>query len=221
MRARPPVPFIIIVVVFVAVIVAGALFYYSRPAPKGTTANGRPGAEPPHIRGSPRAPVALEEFGDFECLPCFMLWPALRNLEHDYGDRLQVVFREHPLPQQHKHALDGARAAEAAGMQGKFWEMHDMLYTERRDWVRAANPRESLSRFAAQLGLDVAKFARDIDGAEVTKRLAADESRGQSLRIDRTPVVFVNGRRVQLQGDVENGLRADIDAALGHRGSAH
>src|SRR5206468_3926399 len=136
-------------------------------------ASDKPGAQPPHIRGTATAPVTLEEFGDFECLPCFLLWPAVQNLEKDYGKDLAVIFRERPLPQ-HSHAPDAARAAEAAGVQGKFWEMHDMLYMNRGKWVRAADPKEYFRQCAATLGLDVDKFVRDAAGPQVAQRLQAD-----------------------------------------------
>jgi protein-disulfide isomerase len=110
--------------------------------------------------------------------------------------------------------LDGARAAEAAGLQGKFWEMHDLLYLQRAQWLRPPNPQTGFDEFARQLNLDVERFNRDIAGGEVAKRVAADRERAAELARDRTPVVFINGRRAELQGDVENGLRSDIDAAL-------
>jgi protein-disulfide isomerase len=211
-------PFAIIAAVLIATVIASTLLFRAHRTPPGlqvaTTA--KPGAEPPHVRGDPKAPVILEEFGDFECVPCFILWPALRNLEKDYGDRLAVIFRNNPMPQ-HTHAVDGARAAEAAGLQGKFWEMHDLLYLERAKWTRAANPQSEISEFARRLGLDVDRFNRDVAGPEVAARIAADRERSAALGLDRTPVVFVNARRVELQGDVETGLRADIDAALSKR----
>src|SRR4026208_899639 len=80
--------------------------------------------EPIHIRGGAKAAVTLEEYGDFQCAPCGRLYPVLKAAEHDYGDRLRVVFRHMPL-QRHEHAPLAARAAEAAGLQGRFWEMHD------------------------------------------------------------------------------------------------
>src|SRR4051794_22263357 len=123
-------PFAIILGALVLTFAGGALFFYLRHAPSATTAAGKPGAEPAHVRGPKSAPATLEEFGDFECIPCFLLWPALRNLEHDFGNRLSVIFREHPMAQ-HPHAVEGARAAEAAGLQGHFWEMHDALYIDR------------------------------------------------------------------------------------------
>jgi protein-disulfide isomerase len=158
--------------------------------------------------------VTLEEFGDFECLPCFILWPALRNLEKDFGERLAVIFRQNPMPQ-HSRAHDAARAAEAAGLQGKFWEMHDLLYLQRAKWIRGADHRSQFSEFARSLQLDVKRFNNDFAGGEVANRLGADQERSAALGLDRTPVVFINGRRADLQSDVEKGLRDDIEAALG------
>jgi protein-disulfide isomerase len=172
-----------------------------------------------HLRGDPAAPVVLEEFGDFECLPCSLLWPVLEKLERDYEKRLVVVFREHPL-KIHRYGRDAARAAEAAGLQGKFWEMHDTLYQNRATWVPAAYIRPYVNDYAAELHLDVDRFKADMDGEEVGKRLAADWDRGESLGIDRTPVVFVNGRKLSLTEREEPGLRAAIDKALAARTTA-
>jgi protein-disulfide isomerase len=208
-------PFAIILAVFLVAIGAGALFLHFRQAPPpAKLAFGKPGAEPPHIRGHANAPVALEEFGDFECLPCFMLWPAMKNLEKDYAKSLSVTFRQHPLAQ-HSHALEAARASEAAGLQGRFWEMHDLLYLKRSNWVRAEDVRAFFNTCASDLGLDLERFTKDMDGEQVAKRIAADDERGASLGIDRTPVVFINGKKVEFSPQPEDGLRAEIDAALG------
>jgi protein-disulfide isomerase len=205
----------IIAAVLIAAIIAGVLLYRARRTPPGlqVASTTKTGAQPPHVRGDPKAPVTLEEFGDFECVPCYILWPALRNLEKDFGDRLAVIFRQNPMPQ-HTHAVDGARAAEAAGLQGKFWEMHDMLYLQRASWTRAADPRAQFREFARSLELDVDRFDKDFDGPEVATRVQADRERSGALGLDRTPVVFINGKRAELQGDVEKGLHDDIDAAL-------
>lgn len=108
------------------------------PAPPPHLGPAKPGAVPAHIRGATDAPVVLEQFGDFECVPCFVLWPALKNLEKDFARSLSITFRQHPLPQHH-HAMEAAQASEAAGLQGKFWEMHDALYLKRAKWVREDN----------------------------------------------------------------------------------
>jgi protein-disulfide isomerase len=210
--------FVIIAAVLIAAVIAGVLLFRARQTPPGlqVATTTKPGAQPPHVRGDPKAPVTLEEFGDFECMPCFILWPALRNLEKDYGEKLAVIFRNNPMPQ-HPRALDGARAAEAAGFQGKFWEMYDLLYLKRGQWTRATDPRTQFAEFARRLNLDVDRFNRDVMGAEVAGRIAADRERSAALGLDRTPVVFINGRRADLLGDVESGLRTDIDAALAKR----
>ena len=175
---------------------------------------GRAGAEPMHVRGDASAPVILEEFGDFECLPCSKLFPALEKLEREYDKRLVVVFRQHPLTKMHKYALDAARAAEAAGLQGKFWEMHDTLYRNRATWVPAVYVRPYLNEYAAALQLDVDRFKADMDGPAVARRIIADQERGDSLAVDRTPVVFVNGEKAIATDLTENGLRAMIEKAL-------
>jgi len=204
-----------IIAVLVVALGAGVFLYQSRrPKPRlEVVATTKPGAQPPHIRGDPNAPVTLEEFGDFECMPCFLLWPALRNLEKDYDTRLAVIFRQNPMPQ-HLKALDAARAAEAAGLQGRFFEMHDALYLQRTKWTHATDPRSEFTEFARQLHLDVERFNRDRAGDEVARRVGADRERAAALGLDRTPVVFINGRRAELQGDVEKGLHDDIEAAL-------
>jgi protein-disulfide isomerase len=174
---------------------------------------GRPGAEPMHVRGDPGAPVVLEEFGDFECLPCSLLWPVLVKLEHEYDKRLVVVFREHPL-RMHHFALDAARAAEAAGLQGKFWEMHDALYRNRTTWVTAAYITPYLNQYAVEAGLDLDRFKAALDGEEVAKRITADQDRGDSLGVDRTPTLYLNGQKIPATEFKEEGLRAAIEKAL-------
>jgi protein-disulfide isomerase len=214
---RRYLPYFLVSAVFTAAVLMGIRLY--REHQTGTTvskrspAAGKPGAEPPHIRGVALAPVTLEEFGDFECMPCLVLWPALRNLENDYGERLAVIFRQHPLGQ-HQHAAKAAQASEAAGLQGRFWEMHDVLYLKRSTWTGTSDPSAAFRNLAAELGLDVGRFNEDINSPGVAQRIKADEDRGESLGIDRTPIVFINGKRVDLLPDVENGLRAEIDAAL-------
>ena len=167
-----------------------------------------------HVRGEAGAPVVLEEFGDFECLPCSKVWPILTKLENDYGKQLVVVFREHPL-KMHHFALDAARAAEAAGLQGKFWEMHDTLYGNRGTWVTATYIRPILNDYASELKLDLERFKTDMDGPEVAKRIEADQDRGESLRINATPVLFLNGQEIAPVEYTEKGLRAAIDKLLG------
>src|SRR6185369_13495108 len=140
-------PFIIILVVLGAAV--GSALYYTRATPGSnfTAANsatastapantaaqppvvtGAPGADPPYTLGSPNAPARLEEFGDYQCPPCGLFHPILVQMRKEFGDKLEITFREFPLAPAHQHAIAAASAAEAAGLQGKFWEMHDLLY---------------------------------------------------------------------------------------------
>ena len=176
------------------------------------------------------ARVTLEEFGDFQCIQCGALSITLKKLEEDYGSRLRVIFREYPL-HKHEHAYDAACAAEAAGLQGHFWEMHDLLYQNTSEWNKEASvsmslfapnplqtatagPRASFNSYAEKLGLDVERFKRDMDGEEVKARISSDRERVASLNVDRTPTLFINGNHVQPTSRTSEALHSLIDAEL-------
>ena len=216
-------PFGIIAGVLLLTLAAGIfLFQDRRPAPQPTPAPSEPGATraklqsgatPAHILGSSTAAVALEEFGDFECMPCYMLLPIMKNLKMDYGDKISITFRHYPLSN-HRHAVAAASAAEAAGSQGKFWEMHDSLYLNRGVWVRALDPADHFTAYATDLGLDLPRFKKDMAGPEAAERIKADQARARSLGVDRTPVLFVNGQRIMFSASPDDDLRQAVDAAL-------
>ncbi|MEY2537273.1 MAG: hypothetical protein QOG67_1013 [Verrucomicrobiota bacterium] len=174
------------------------------------------GADPPHVRGRVTAAVTLEEFGDFECRPCGDLSPILEKIEQDYGTDLCVVFRQFPLAM-HKHAFDAARASEAAGLQRHFWEMHDLLYSNRFTWPGAPDVRKAFMGYAESLGLDLGRFQKDMDSEQVNARIVADRRRAASLNVDRTPVLFINNRQVPVTSLNPTGLRTVIDAARSHQ----
>ena len=161
-------------------------------APSG----GVPGAEPPHTIGPANAPVQLEEFGDFQCPPCGQFHPILEQMEREFGKNLRVTFRNYPLPN-HQHAVSAASAAEAAGLQGRFWEMHKLIYEHQKDWKDQFDARSIFQAYAQQIGLDVDRFQRDVNGGVVQQRIAQDVRRGQSLGVNGTPTVFLNGREVE------------------------
>jgi protein-disulfide isomerase len=225
-RMKRSFPLLIVISVLLTTVGGGALLYRLKrervaEVQAAATANAakppaslKLGAEPPHIRGSAQAPVTVEEFGDFECRPCGDLSAVLEKIEQDYGDRLRVIFRQFPLAM-HRHALDAARASEAAGLQNRFWEMHDLLYHNRFLWPGAAEVRSVFGDYAKTLGLDVERFKKDIDGEQVNGRIAADQSRGKSLGVDRTPILFINNLQVPVTSLNPPGLHAAIDAALG------
>ena len=178
------------------------------------TAVNEPGADPPHSHGPANAPVTLEEFGDFQCPPCGAFHPELKKLEAKYGDRLRVIFREFPLVPTHEHALTAAKAAEAAGLQGKFWQMHGMIYENQKNWHKLFDVRPIFEGYATQLGLDMARFKRDMTGQEVQDRIFKDGKRAHALGVKGTPTVFLNGREVPFESLPAEKLSVLIDAEL-------
>jgi len=174
-----------------------------------------PGAEPAHARGggAPGA-VTLEEFADFQCPPCGRLHPELKKIEEEYGPRLRVVFRHLPLTEIHDHAHGAARAAEAAALQGRFWEMHDLLFERQGEWAVVEEARPLFVDYARRLGLDAERFARDLDAPQTEARVRADLGRADSAGVGSTPSLFLEGRELSARERTPEGMRAAVEAAL-------
>jgi protein-disulfide isomerase len=151
-----------------------------------------PVSERDHAAGPDDAPVTLVEYGDYECPYCGMAHPIVKRAQQDLGKQLRFVFRNFPLAESHPRARVAAEAAEAAGAQGKFWGMHDMLF-EHQDALEA----EDLMGYAKSLGLDVPKFARDLEAGTYTKRVRDDFRNGVRSGVNGTPTFFVNGNRYE------------------------
>jgi protein-disulfide isomerase len=172
------------------------------------------GADPPHVRGNPKAPVTVEEFADFQCPSCGYYYPELKKIENEFGDNLRVVFRERPLVPPHEHALLAAQAAEAAGLQGRFWEMHDKLYENQTTWSVATDLVPIFVDYAKQIGLDTDRFMKDLNGEAVAARIFQDGKRAHALDIKSTPTFFVNGKEAKDDQWKPEGLREMIKQAL-------
>src|SRR5918999_915159 len=149
-----------------------------------------PVGERDHIRGPADAPTTLVEYGDYECPYCGSANPFLRGLRRQLGDRLRVVFRNFPRVEVHPHAQHAAEAAEAAGAQGRFWEMHDVLFEHQQALEDA-----DLVRYAAQLGLDRKRFERELAEHVYAPRVHEDVLGGLRSEVDRTPTFFLDGVR--------------------------
>ena len=172
------------------------------------------GAEPPHVRGNANAPVTLEEFGDFECGACGSYHPEMKKIETEYGDKLKVIFRELPLVTMHQHALIAAQAAEAAGLQGKFWEMHDKLYDNQLTWTKKTDLVPVFVDYAKEIGLNPDQFMKDLNGEKVAARIFQDGKRAHSFGLKGTPAFFVNGKEATGDQWKPEGLRQMINDAL-------
>jgi protein-disulfide isomerase len=174
---------------------------------------GKENQEPTHMRGPAQAPVTLEEFGDFQCPPCGMISGPLLEIEKDYGPKLRVIFRNFPFPN-HQHALEAAYAAEAAGLQGRYWEMHDLLYKEQANWSNAPDVKQLFVSYAKILGLEMDRFETDMAGPTARARVTADQERGKSLGVNATPSIFINNQGLPPKSLNPTALRAAIEEAL-------
>ena len=187
-----------------------ALVATSRPAPTGTA----PVAMPTKPNFKVSSPVVLEEYGDYQCPPCGLLYPELKKIEAEYGNQVQIVFHHFPLRTLHKNALAAAHAAEAARNQKKFWEMHDRLYRNQSAWSEAADPRELFVSYARELGLNVEQFRTDMESNQVDQRISADVQRGASLGVTGTPTVFLDTHLLRYESTNAEGLRRGINLLL-------
>ncbi|MFY9618623.1 MAG: thioredoxin domain-containing protein [Pyrinomonadaceae bacterium] len=232
-------PFIIIVIVLIAGVVAVMIFSRQRgknagafatnnqqsqtiastssPAPQSSP-NAPAGLTRPNVKVS--SPVVLEEYGDYQCPPCGILFPVLKQIEHEYGDQVRFVFRHFPLTKIHPNAMTAAQAAEAAGNQGKFSQMHDRLYGTQNAWKDQADARPMFIGYARELGLNVEQFTRDMDSTAVAQRIASDMQRGSSVGVSGTPTVFIDGQMLRYEATTPEGLRQGINYMLQRKAAA-
>ena len=228
-------PMIIIGLVLVAVI-GGAWYLYRQSQPpvannsngnragatpaKTVNANAPLGANPPNMLGSPTAVVTVEEFADFQCGSCAATHPVLKEIQSTYGSKIRFVFRQYPLPM-HDKGYDAAVAAEAAGLQGKFWAMQDQLFMNQQTWSSpSANAKELWSGYAQKIGLDVQQWQNDVSSMSAKSRVDQDIQRGKALGVSSTPSVFISGELVPFPEMNVAGLRRIIDAKLQEAGAA-
>jgi protein-disulfide isomerase len=141
-----------------------------------------------HIQGSPDAPFKLVEYGDFQCPYCGDAHEMVKQIQDRLGDELCFVFRNFPLVDMHEHAEHAAEAAEAAGAQGRFWEMHDLLFEN-----QGALADDDLVEYAAELGLDAKRVMTDIRNGAHAARIKKDLLSGEQNGVSGTPTFFVNG----------------------------
>jgi len=159
------------------------------------SADDAPALTPPvssrdHAQGPADAPVTLVEYGDYECPHCGRAYPIVKAVQRRLGPKLRFVFRNFPLTSSHPNAAHAAEAAEAAGAQGRFWEMHDALFEH-----QTALDDESLARYAAAIGLDRARFERELASGTYEARVREDFASGVRSGVNGTPTFFIDGRR--------------------------
>ena len=151
-----------------------------------------------HIEGQGKDGITLTEYGDYECPYCGQYFPIVQQVQQEYNTQIFFQFRNLPLTEIHPNAFAGARAAEAADLQNKFWQMHDALYANQNQWVTSSNPQTFFDAAAKQLGLNVTKFDQDFGSNTVNNRINADEAAFNKTGAPlATPTFFLDGKLIQ------------------------
>ena len=167
-----------------------------------------------HTKGATDAPVTLIEYLDFECEACGAYYPLVKQLTEEYQDQVTFVARYFPLPS-HKNAMPAALAVEAAGKQGKFWEMHDVLFENQKAWGERASADSTIfEEYAQQLGLDMEQFRQDVESDEVKNRVERDRNAGTRLGVNSTPTFFLNGEKIANNPKSYEEFKTLIEAAI-------
>jgi len=215
---KPYLPFVIVGAAALTALASGPLLCQTiQPSRLGIGADektpGKDLAKSIHVRGNPEAPLTLEEFGDFECPSCKNLATFLDQVVQEYHPRVRLLFRNFPLAM-HQFARDAALAAEAAGLQGRYWEMHDTLYREQPVWSSSSDARTLFISYAETLGLDLHQFKRDMESEKVRARIEFDQARAKSLGVQTAPSLFVDKREMGPNDRNPESVRRLIDEAV-------
>jgi protein-disulfide isomerase len=200
----------------IGIIAAIAAFWiFTKPAPTGKPTE--------HIYISPSASkeissdkkITFVEYGDYQCPYCGQSHPALKQVIETYKDKVIFQYRNYPLTQRHPNALAAAKAAEAANVQGKFWEMHDKLYENQASWETVGDPLSTFSQYAKDLGLDEDKFKTDYQSSAINEQINADIKAGNDLKVTGTPTYILDGKVVDATeaGVTVESLSKLLDAA--------
>lgn len=149
-----------------------------------------------HVKGLGQKGVVLIEYGDFQCPACASYYPIVKAVYEKYQKDIKVQFRHFPLVQIHQNAFAASRAAEAAGKQGKFWEMHDLLYEQQVAWANTSNPTSIFQNYASQINLDLDKYKADYASAEVNDIINADVREAGRIAASSTPTFVLDGKKL-------------------------
>ncbi|OGZ53670.1 MAG: hypothetical protein A3B25_01335 [Candidatus Ryanbacteria bacterium RIFCSPLOWO2_01_FULL_48_26] len=192
-------------VAFIGIIVAAVIFATT---PKNPSANDNQAASISNVllqsgtadawtKGNPDAKVRLVEYSDFQCPACGAYYPIVKQIVAEFGDRISLTYRHFPLRNVHESADLAARAAEAAGNQGKFWEMHDMLFVNQTRWTFIPGVAGSaIEGYAKSLGLDIDTFKKDLNSGDTRDKVERDYQSGVAAGVNHTPTFFINGKEI-------------------------
>lgn len=148
------------------------------------------------FKGSKESKVILVEYSDLQCSACDYYYPVVKRLGEEFGDKIGIAYRHFPLSQ-HKNAKPAAYAAEAVAKQGKFWEMHNIIFDNQKKWAEDKNAKEVFSEYAKSIGLNMEQYNKDVDSQEVKDKVDSDYESGVRSKVDSTPTFFLNGDKIK------------------------
>jgi protein-disulfide isomerase len=184
-------------------------------APSPVAAVEIPVDESDWVKGSAEASVTLIEFSDFQCPACRAYYPLVKQLTDEFPDDLRVVYKHFPLTTVHLNAYDAAVASEAAGVQGKFWEMHDILFERQTEWESENDPAGKFAEYAKEIGLDEEKFRSDLASSELAAGVDSDVELGNSLGVNATPTFYLKGGKISVPPQSFEQFKSLIETARG------
>jgi protein-disulfide isomerase len=215
-------------VVVIIVIVLGGIFFLTNKSSQSNTTTST-GTSSHNIEGEGKDDISLVEYGDFQCPYCGEYYTVVKQVQTEYNTQITFQFVNFPLVSIHQNAFAGARAAEAAALQGKFWQMHDLLYEENQvyyesneaesTWINATNPETYFEQYAREIGLNVNKFETDYASSQVNNVINADMAKGNKLGVDATPSFYLDGKQISVDDSV-TAFEKVINAAIKAKGDA-
>ncbi len=188
----------ILISVFAIAVIAGIYLIAKKPYQDvgSGISNYRP-TNSDHIKGNKEAELVLIEYSDFQCPACGAYYPILKELSREFGDKIVFVYRHFPLTQIHKNAKLAAIVSEAAGKQDKFWEIHDVIFENQKEWSDSESAIDYFIKYAQRFNLDIEKFKFDINSEELKQKVESDYLSGLELKVNATPTFILNGKKIQ------------------------
>jgi protein-disulfide isomerase len=166
-----------------------------------------------HIKGKATSTLIVTEYADFQCPACRSYYPIMRELKEQYGERVLFVYRNFPLTSIHPNAEFAARAAEAAGKQGKFWEMHDLLFEKQNEWANVADIYSKFESYATLLNLNITQFKNDWTSKEIRDLVRGQKNHALQSGLQGTPTFFVNDQKIENPNSIEQ-FKIILNSAL-------
>jgi protein-disulfide isomerase len=190
-------------IIIAVIIVLVGIFALTGNKTNSNSSSGKSGTVTQHVEGQNKDSVTLVEYGDYECPFCGQYYPIVKQVQQEFNQQIAFQFSNFPLVSIHQNAFAGARAAEAAAQQNKFWQMHDALYETQNNWSSVSDPTSYFDQLAQQLGLNVTQFKQDYASSKVNDAINADMAEGNKLGITGTPTFYLDGKQIQVGESVQ------------------